>query len=145
MSRRANCSRPPRESVDDDLKAIFQRRRFSQPARPLHKPGGEKGARHKDNHRHDIFRSVDLEAEKRRAKRVIQACRSNNGEGDSRNVLPLSDSSTTMTMKIGMVVAISRLSRKQIQVRSARTAVPSNISAASSQNNTVVTCLIKNC
>jgi hypothetical protein len=85
MSRRANCSRPLWESVDDDLKAIFQRRRFSQPARPLHKPGGEEGGRHKDNHRHYISRRVDLEAEKRRAKKVIQACCSNNGEGDRGN------------------------------------------------------------
>jgi len=79
------------------LKSIFQYGRLAQPARPFHKPGDEEGGRYKNNQRDDIFRTADLEAEKRWAKEVIQAPCNDDGENNSReDSAPKGRSTTTI-------------------------------------------------
>jgi hypothetical protein len=55
------------------LKSIFQRRRFSKPARPFQETGDDERGRQKGAQRHRVLGSVDLEGEARLGEKVVQA------------------------------------------------------------------------
>jgi len=74
--------------IDDDLKPISQRHRFSRPARPPNKDGDGHGRQCEGGDRHHIFQGLHLETEARFGEKVVQAKGGDDRQADSGRDIP---------------------------------------------------------